>query len=180
MFTIALLQMRSHGDDQAANQAKGEAFCRRAATMGADIALFPEMIGYTYHCSPDQDAPQLEHDAVADDLWRSPEYWPAGTTSRLELERNAIERFHKQAIDRVSPFVTHFCGLARELGMAIAITYLERRQPLPRNTMSLIDRHGEIVMTYAKVHTCDFDLPEAALTPATISTSARSIRGRVR
>src|SRR5437016_5339943 len=45
---IALLQMASHGGDQAANQAKGEAFCRRARELGADVALFPEMwnIGY--------------------------------------------------------------------------------------------------------------------------------------
>jgi N-carbamoylputrescine amidase len=31
--------------------------------------------------------------------------------------------------------------------------------------VSLIDRHGRIAFTYAKVHTCDFDLPERALTP---------------
>ncbi len=49
--------------------------------------------------------------------------------------------------------------------MAIALTYLERWQGAPRNSVSIIDRHGEIVMTYAKVHTCDFDLPEAACTP---------------
>lgn len=30
--------------------------------------------------------------------------------------------------------------------------------------VTLIDRHGECVLTYAKVHTCDFDR-EAALTP---------------
>jgi predicted amidohydrolase len=29
----------------------------------------------------------------------------------------------------------------------------------------LIDRHGELVMTYAKLHTCDFDGKEASLTP---------------
>lgn len=49
--------------------------------------------------------------------------------------------------------------------MAIALTYLERWPGGPRNTVSLIDRHGKIALTYAKVHTCDFDLPEAALTP---------------
>ena len=48
--------------------------------------------------------------------------------------------------------------------MAIAVTYLESWPGAPRNTMSLIDRRGEIVLTYAKVHTCDFDR-EAALTP---------------
>jgi predicted amidohydrolase len=49
--------------------------------------------------------------------------------------------------------------------MAIALTYLEKWDGPPRNSVSLIDRHGELAMTYAKVHTCDFDLPEAACTP---------------
>ncbi len=31
--------------------------------------------------------------------------------------------------------------------------------------MSPIDRCGEIVMMYAKLHTCDLDLPDATLTP---------------
>jgi predicted amidohydrolase len=46
---VALLQMTACGDDQAANQAKGESFCRRAKDLGADLALFPELwnIGYT-------------------------------------------------------------------------------------------------------------------------------------
>jgi predicted amidohydrolase len=48
--------------------------------------------------------------------------------------------------------------------MAVALTYLERWPGSPRNSMSLIDRHGEVLMTYAKVHTCDFD-KEAALMP---------------
>jgi len=49
--------------------------------------------------------------------------------------------------------------------MAIALTYLERWPAGPRDTVSLIDRHGGIVLTYAKVHTCDFDPVEATCTP---------------
>jgi predicted amidohydrolase len=47
--------------------------------------------------------------------------------------------------------------------------------------MALIDRHGDIVLTYAKIHTCDFDL-EAALTPgdafpvATLDTASGDLR----
>lgn len=37
--------------------------------------------------------------------------------------------------------------------------------PRPRNTVSLIDRFGRTVLTYAKVHTCDFDETERRLTP---------------
>ena len=74
----------------------------------------------------------------------------------------AREDWQAQALCRDDPFITHFRGLARELGMAIALTYLERWEGAPRNSVSLIDRHGEVVLTYAKVHTCEFDL-EAAL-----------------
>jgi predicted amidohydrolase len=49
VVNVALLQMAASGCDQQANLAKGEAFCRQAKSMGADIVLFPEMwsIGYT-------------------------------------------------------------------------------------------------------------------------------------
>jgi hypothetical protein len=39
---IGLLQMFGCGGDQQANLVKGDDFCRRARSMGADIALFPE------------------------------------------------------------------------------------------------------------------------------------------
>ena len=74
------------------------------------------------------------------------------------------ERWQAQAVGRDDPFITHFRELARELNMAIALTYLEKWDGAPRNSVSLIDRHGRIALTYAKVHTCEFDV-EAALTP---------------
>lgn len=132
-LTIALLQMASHGSDQQANLAKGDAFCRQANEMGADIALFPEMWNVGYRLPDPEDA-------------------------------NEMERWQAQAVGPDDEFVVHFRNLAQELDMAIALTYLERWPELPRNTMALIDRRGEIVLTYAKVHTCDFDR-EAALTP---------------
>jgi N-carbamoylputrescine amidase len=163
MLRVALLQMTSHGPNQQANLAKGEAFCRQACQMGADIALFPEMwnIGYTGY------GPELPDDP-ATDLWREPGRWAEGEVSRFEALREERERWQAQAISRDSAYVTHFRGLARELEMAIAVTYLEQwsgGQAAPRNTVSLIDQRGEIILTYAKVHTCDFDVKEAALTP---------------
>jgi N-carbamoylputrescine amidase len=133
LVKIALLQMAACGNDQQANQAKGETFCRRASEMGADVALFPEMwnVGYTF-------------------------YDPA--------QPGARERWEAQAVGRDDGFVKRFQALAKELEMAIALTYLERWNGAPRNSVSLIDRRGEIALTYAKVHTCDFD-KEAALTP---------------
>ncbi len=133
LLKIALLQMTACGQDQAANQAKGEEFCRQAAQSGADIALFPEMwnIGYSFF------NPAVPEEQVQ---------WAA------------------QAIGLGDSFIRHFQTLAQELKMAIALTYLERWTNEPRNTVSLIDRYGQISLTYAKVHTCDFG-KEAALTP---------------
>jgi predicted amidohydrolase len=53
ILNIALLQMNSCGDDVAANRAKSEAYCREAAALGADIALFPEMWSVGYTACPD-------------------------------------------------------------------------------------------------------------------------------
>jgi len=67
----------------------------------------------------------------------------------------------------VSPddgFVKAFGEIAKELDMAIAVTYLEKFQPTPRNTVEIFDRSGNSVMRYAKVHTCDFG-DERLLTP---------------
>jgi predicted amidohydrolase len=58
----------------------------------------------------------------------------------------------------------HFRSLACELDMAIAITFLEEWPTGPRNSLALIDRHGSVILRYAKVHTCDFG-DEALLTP---------------
>ncbi len=69
-----------------------------------------------------------------------------------------------QAIPADGPFVSAFGMLAAEWNMAIAVTFLESYEPAPRNTVILFDRHGQRVLTYAKVHTCDFDV-ESRLTP---------------
>ncbi len=43
MLQVALLQATSCGADQAANLAKGDALCRRARAMGADIREGPHV-----------------------------------------------------------------------------------------------------------------------------------------
>lgn len=40
--------------------------------------------------------------------------------------------------------------------MAVAVTFPERFDPQPRNTLALFARFGNRRLTYAKVHTCDF------------------------
>ena len=157
---VALLQLLAQGADQTANLAAGDAACRAAHAMGADLALFPEMwnIGYT---------PFWPEVCEAADLWRSPSLWTGDERRTPESAELAAARraWQGQAVASDDPFVTHFQNLARELQMTIALTYLERWPGAPRNTISVIDREGKIVLTYAKVHTCAFAPLEAALTP---------------
>ncbi len=97
--------------------------------------------------------------AMGADLALFPEMWNTGyamTEDEQALRQNAVSRD--------SGFVRAFQEAAKELNMAVAITYLERYDPLPRNTVTLFDRFGKPVLTYAKVHTCDFDV-ERHLTP---------------
>ena len=80
---------------------------------------------------------------------------------------DAMEKWKSMAIGKESEFVKHFQSLAKELEMAIVITYLEETEDLPKNSSSLIDRHGKIVMTYSKVHTVDPFPMESAISPGT-------------
>lgn len=85
------------------------------------------------------------------DLALFPEMWSVG----YSIPENP-ETLKRTAVPINGSYIQAFCDLARELNMAIAITLLEQTEPQPRNTLCLIDRHGRIVLTYAKVHTCDF------------------------
>lgn len=93
------------------------------------------------------------------DIALFPEMWNCG----YQIPED-IEKLKTLAVDKNSDFISEYKKLAKELNMAIGITFLETYEPLPRNTICLIDRFGNEVYTYAKVHTCDFG-DERRLTP---------------
>ncbi len=117
-----------------------------------------------------------EAKALGADIALFPEMWSCGYT--IPEDRMLLTEL---SVSRDGPFVRHFGRLAQELDMAVGITYLERFDPAPRNTLTLFDRHGNEVFTYAKVHTCDFG-DEARLTPgdefhtAPLDTAKGSVR----
>ena len=93
------------------------------------------------------------------DIALFPEMWSCGYN---------IPQDHQKLIDLGlsidSGFIRSFQSLAKELEMAIGITFLEKHNAGVRNTMCLFDRFGKLALTYAKVHTCDFG-DERVLTP---------------
>ena len=58
------------------------------------------------------------------------------------------------------------CDKAKELGVGLVATALTKGNAKPQNAAFVIGKHGEILMKYAKVHTCDF-ADERVLEPGT-------------
>ncbi len=94
------------------------------------------------------------------DIALFPEMWSNG----YRIYDRPLDEWTSEAIAVESDFICAFGRLAKELRMAIGVTLLEKYPGGPRNTLVLFDRFGERKLTYAKVHTCDFDV-ERNLTP---------------
>ena len=97
--------------------------------------------------------------AMGADLALFPEMWSNGYHVCADPEQ-----LRREAVARDGAFVQGFRELAQQLDMAVGITFLEQYEPMPRNTLCVFDRRGRCMLTYAKVHTCDFEA-ERHLTP---------------
>jgi predicted amidohydrolase len=94
------------------------------------------------------------------DIVLFPEMWSIG----YNIYDRPVSEWTSEAISSDDSFIKAFQDAAKELGMAIAVTFLEKHEGGPRNSVILFDRYGKEQFIYAKVHTCDFDV-ERNLTP---------------
>ncbi len=85
------------------------------------------------------------------DIALFPEIWNTGYVISEDMDKLLSD-----AIDVDSEFVRSFGFLAKELEMAIGITFLEKSDSLPKNSLVIFDRQGKEILHYSKVHTCDF------------------------
>ena len=81
----------------------------------------------------------------------------------LRAATDNLEKTKQDAVSLDSEFISAFREQAKYSDMAICVTFLEIYEPAPRDSLVIIDRRGEIVLHYAKVHTCGFDPTEAQL-----------------
>lgn len=127
---------------------------------GLKIALLQLMPGKTIE---DNLKKGVEYCARAKDMGADialfPEMWSIGYYIPEDMEE--LDRL---SVPADGELVSAFGKLALELDMAIGITFLEKYDKAPRNTLCLFDRFGNKALTYAKVHTCDFG-DERRLTP---------------
>lgn len=85
-----------------------------------------------------------------------PEMWNIG----YEMPKNKenLNVWMERAIKENSEYIIKFKKLAKKLNMAIAITFLEKTNNLPRNSIIIYDRFGNKILKYSKVHTVDFKI----------------------
>lgn len=68
----------------------------------------------------------------------------------------------KNALDDDSIYIKKICSAAKAYSVGVVATAFSKGELKPQNTAFVIDKTGEIIMKYSKVHTCDF-ADEAAL-----------------
>lgn len=116
IFNIALLQL-SPTDSMKSNMLKGIECCKKAKEMGADIAVFPEMWNNGYEMLFEGDLKDQKN-----------------------ISKEKIEQWNSKAINNDDEFIKNYVDLAKQINMAIAITYLEKTESKPKNTVIIIDK----------------------------------------
>lgn len=86
--------------------------------------------------------------------------FPQMYSNGYDIYDRKFDDWKQEAITLNDDFVLTFQELSKQLNMAIGLTLLEKisYSQYPQNTLVLFDRKGRRVLTYAKVHTCDFDV----------------------
>lgn len=135
-FKVGLVQEKAFANNIDMNLKIGLEYVKKGKELGVDIVLFPEMWSNGYN-PPYEDAFDNPFD------------------ERYEEER---KKWLEEAIDEESNYVKSFREVAKELKIGVVITYLSKGEKAPQNTALVIDKTGEILMKYSKVHTCDFSL----------------------
>lgn len=125
------------------NKLKGIEYCKKAKEMGADIAVFPEMWNTGYEMLFEGDLKDQDN-----------------------IPQEKVDKWNSKAIENDNEFINQYINLAKELKMAIVVTYLEKTKQKPKNTVIIIDANGKIILKYSKVHTVDFKM-EAFTEPGT-------------
>lgn len=140
IFKIALLQLTAVNNQEEA-LCKGIEYCEEAKKLNADMAVFPEMWNTGYEMLFEGDL-----------------------KDQIDINDEKIKLWADKAIDNNDDFIVQFKNVAKKLQLAIVLTYLEKTKTQPKNTAIIIDKKGNIILKYSKVHTVDSKM-EAYMQP---------------
>ncbi len=133
---VAMVQYDANEPDIDFNTKVAMKYIKEAKESGADIVLFPECF-LTAYCCPD----------IVEELLPLEE---------LENDSDFID-WCNSAVTEEEEHVLQIRKLAKELQIGVVITAFTKGEKYPQNTAFIIDRNGDIILKYSKVHTCDFD-----------------------
>ena len=133
---VAMVQYDANEPDIDFNTKVAMKYIKEAKESGADIVLFPECF-LTAYCCPD----------IVEELLPLEE---------LENDSEFID-WCNSAVTEEEEHVLQIRKLAKELQIGVVITAFTKGEKYPQNTAFIIDRNGDIILKYSKVHTCDFD-----------------------
>ena len=133
---VAMVQYDANEPNIDFNTKVAMKYIKEAKKSGAVIVLFPECF-LTAYCCPD----------IVEGLL------PLG-----ELENDSeFIGWCNSAVTEEEEHVLQIRKLAKELQIGVVITAFTKGEKYPQNTAFIIDRNGDIILKYSKVHTCDFD-----------------------
>ncbi len=134
LFKIAIVQERRDPVDYRLNMEKGLDIVKKAKKQGADIVLFPEcwITGYEF--------PDVDKSLPLEEIVKLPVY----------------KEWSNKALEDDSTYINAFSMAAKELNIGVVVTGYTKGEMRPRNSAVVINKNGEIIMKYSKVHTCDF------------------------
>lgn len=133
---VAMVQYDANEPNIDFNTKVAMKYIKEAKKSGAGIVLFPECF-LTAYCCPDI----VEELLPLEELENDSEFigW---CNSEVTEEEEHVLQIRK---------------LAKELQIGVVITAFTKGEKYPQNTAFIIDRNGDIILKYSKVHTCDFD-----------------------
>ena len=133
---VAMVQYDANEPNIDFNTKVAMKYIKEAKKSGAGIVLFPECF-LTAYCCPD----------IVEELLPLEE---------LENDSEFIG-WCNSAVTEEEEHVLQIRKLAKELQIGVVITAFTKGEKYPQNSEFVIDRNGEIILKYSKVHTCDFD-----------------------
>lgn len=133
---VAMVQYDANEPNIDFNTKVAMKYIKEAKKSGAGIVLFTECF-LTAYCCPD----------IVEELLPLEE---------LENDSEFIG-WCNSAVTEEEEHVLQIRKLAKELQIGVVITAFTKGEKYPQNTAFIIDRNGDIILKYSKVHTCDFD-----------------------
>lgn len=133
---VAMVQYDANEPNIDFNTKVAMKYIKEAKKSGAGIVLFPECF-LTAYCCPDI----VEELLPLEELENDSEFIGWCNSAVTEEEEHVIQ----------------IRKLAKELQIGVVITAFTKGEKYPQNTAFIIDRNGDIILKYSKVHTCDFD-----------------------